>query len=140
MKIFFEILVVWQENDLVFSSNSKKKALQKQHKKAPFSLYTHTDNKIQHDKVSISWPHGKGTQIFYKTIKSCVIIDCQRLMFCLYSLRYTCVFKIHVRTYFKQSVLTDQIHLQQFETLIFHDMATIRLQVYNFGVESFTDG
>ena len=102
MKIFFEILVVWQENDLVFSSNSKKIALQKQHKKAPFSLYTHTDNKIQHDKVSISWPQGKGTQIFYKTIKSCVIIDCRRLMFCLYSLRYTYVFKIHVRTYFKQ--------------------------------------
>ena len=50
------------------------------------------------------------------------------------------MFKIHVRAYFKQSILTDHIHLQQFETLIFHDMATIRLQVYNFGVESFTDG
>ena len=50
------------------------------------------------------------------------------------------MFKLHVRTYFKQSILTDQIHLQQFETLIFHDMATIRPQVYNFGVESFTDG
>ena len=74
MKIFFEILVVWQENDLVFSSNSKKIALQKQHKKAPFSLYTHTDNEIQHDKVSISWQQGKGTQIFYKTIKEFLAI------------------------------------------------------------------
>ena len=27
-----------------------------------------------------------------------------------------------------------------FETLIFNDTATIRLQVYTFGVESFTDG
>ena len=49
------------------------------------------------------------------------------------------MFKIHARTYFKQSILTDQIHLQHFETLIFHDMTTIRLHVYNFGVESFTD-
>ena len=61
-------------------------------------------------------------------------------MFCLYSLRYTYVFKIHVCTYFKQGIWADQIHLQLCETLIFHDTATIRLQVYNFGVESFTDG
>ena len=52
------------------------------------------------------------------------------------------VFKIHVCTYFKQGIWADQIQLQVCETLIFHDTATtyIRLQVYNFGVESFTDG
>ena len=37
---------------------------------------------------------------------------CRRLMFSLYSLRYACVFKIHVRAYFQQSIWTDQIHLQ----------------------------
>ena len=54
------------------------------------------------------------------------------------------VFKIHVRAYFNQQLIvgiyTDQIHLQYFETLIFHDTETIKLQVYNIGVESFTDG
>ena len=61
-------------------------------------------------------------------------------MFRLYCLRYMYVFKIHVCTYFKQGIWADQNHLQSFETLIFHDTATIRLQVYTFGVESFTDG
>ena len=41
---------------------------------------------------------------------------------------------------FKQGIWANQIHLQSFETLIFNDTATIRLQVYTFGVESFTDG
>ena len=50
------------------------------------------------------------------------------------------MFKIHVCTYFKQGIWADQIHLQSFETLIFHDTANIRLQVYNFGMDSFTDG
>ena len=50
------------------------------------------------------------------------------------------VFKIHVCTYFKHVIWADQIHLQSFETLIFHDRAFIRLQVYTFGVKSFTDG
>ena len=48
------------------------------------------------------------------------------------------VFKIHLRAYFNQQlslgIYTDQIHL------IFHDTETIKLQVYNIGVESFTDG
>ena len=39
------------------------------------------------------------------------------------------VFKIHVRAYFNQQfsvgIYTDQIHLQLFETLIFHDSETI---------------
>ena len=77
MKIFFQILCVWQENDLVFSSDFEKIALQKQHKNSPL-LYTYTHKtqmKIQHDKVSISGPQGKGTQIFYKTIKTYVIVD-----------------------------------------------------------------
>ena len=54
------------------------------------------------------------------------------------------VFKIHVRAYFNQQlnvgINTDQINLQLFERLIFHDRETIKLQVYNIGVESFTDG
>ena len=41
---------------------------------------------------------------------------------------------------FKQGIWANQIHLQSYETLIFNDTATIRLQVYTFGVESFTDG
>ena len=77
MKIFFRILFVWQVNDLVFSSEFEKIALQKkqQHENSPL-LYKHTTkNKIQHDKVSISGPQGKGTQIFYKTKQSRVIVD-----------------------------------------------------------------
>ena len=45
------------------------------------------------------------------------------------------MFKIHVCTYFKQGIWADQIHLN-----ISKSLATIRLQVYTFGVESFTDG
>ena len=62
MKIFFQILFVWQKNNSVFS---KRKALQKQHHKtAPF-LHKHTTQiKIQHDNGSISGPRGKGIQIF----------------------------------------------------------------------------
>ena len=69
---------------------------------------------------------------------------CRRLIFCLNSLRYMYVFKIYVRAYFNQQlsvgIYTDQIHLQYFETLIFHNTETIKLQVYNIRVESFTDG
>ena len=58
---------------------------------------------------------------------------CRRLMFCLYSLRYTYVFKIHVRTYFIQGILSGLIrficnNLKRF----FNNTATIILQVYNF--------
>ena len=76
MKIFFQILFVWQENDLVFSSEFEKIALQENNniKIAPFPTHT-TQINIQHDTVSISGPQGKGTQIFYKTIKFCVIVD-----------------------------------------------------------------
>ena len=91
MKIFFQILFVWQENDLVFTCSSEfeiKRVTKKQDQNSPIP-YPHTTRiYIKHDKVSISGPQGKGTQIFYKTIKPCVIVD---LMFCLYSLRYTCV-------------------------------------------------
>ena len=61
----------------MFSSEFEKKNITKNNniKIAP-SLHTHTTQiKIQHDKVSISGPQGEGTQIFYKTIKSCVIVD-----------------------------------------------------------------
>ena len=78
MKIFFQILCVWQENDLVFSSDFEEIALQKNNIKIAPLLYTYTHRtqiKIQHDKVSISGPQGKGTQIFYKTIKTCVFVD-----------------------------------------------------------------
>ena len=77
MKIFVQISCVWQENDLVFSSDFKKTHYKKQHKNSPL-LYTYTHKtqiKIQHDKVSISGPQGKGKKIFYKTIKTCVIAD-----------------------------------------------------------------
>ena len=97
MKIFFQILFVWQENDLVFSYEFEKIALQKQQLKNRPILFTHTHThththtqiKIQHDKVSISGPQGKGTQIFYKSIQSFsdCRFHCRRLMFCLYSLR-----------------------------------------------------
>ena len=69
LKTLFQILFVWQENDLVFSSEFEKKTLQKQHKNTPFSTHT-IQIKIQHDKVSISGPQGKGTQIFYKIMKN----------------------------------------------------------------------
>ena len=36
---------------------------------------------------------------------------------------------------FKQYIWANQIHLQKFETLVFNDT----VQVYTFGVESFTD-
>ena len=35
MKIFFQILFVWEENDLVFSSELEKIALKQQHKNSP---------------------------------------------------------------------------------------------------------
>ena len=35
MKIFFQILFVWEENDLVFSSELEKTALKQQHKSSP---------------------------------------------------------------------------------------------------------
>ena len=71
MKIFFQILFVWQENDLGFSSDFAKNSITKNNiiKNSPLS-YTHTTPiKIRHDKGSISGPRGKGAQIFYETIK-----------------------------------------------------------------------
>ena len=67
LDIFFQILFVLQENDLFLSS---KITLQKhQHKNSPLP-YTHTTQiKIQLDKGSIDEPRGKGTHIFYETIK-----------------------------------------------------------------------
>ena len=47
----------------------------------------------------------------------------------LYNLRYPYVFKIDLCTYFKQGIWADQIHLQSFETLIFHGTATIKLGI-----------
>ena len=68
MKIFFQILFVWQENDLVFSSEFAKKASKTTTTKiAPCPHPTRTE--IQHTKGSINGSHGKGTHIFYKTIK-----------------------------------------------------------------------
>ena len=62
MKVFFPILFVLQENDLVFNSYFAKKVLHKQqHKTAPF-LHKHiTQIKIPHNEGSISGPWGKGT-------------------------------------------------------------------------------
>ena len=78
MKLFFQNLFVWQETDLVFSSEFEKIALQKQQLKNSPLLNTQVCQhilKFKHDKVSISGSQGKGTQVFYKTIKSCVIVD-----------------------------------------------------------------
>ena len=78
MKLFFQNLFVWQENDLVFSSEFEKiTSQQQQHNNSPPSLHTSVSTHIKnkHDKVSISGSQGKGTQIFYKRIKSCVIVD-----------------------------------------------------------------
>ena len=74
MKIFFQILFVWQENDLVFSSEFEKISLKQQYKIAiwpppPPHTHTHTHIKMQHAMGSINGSHGKDTQIFYKTIK-----------------------------------------------------------------------
>ena len=56
--------------------NLKKYHYKKQQHKDNPLLFTHTTQIIiQHDKVSISGPQGKGTQISYKTIKSSVIVD-----------------------------------------------------------------
>ena len=69
MKIFFQILFVWQESDWFLALTSQKKLQKQQIKTAPF-LHRHTTQiKIQHDMGSISGPRGKGTQIFYGTIK-----------------------------------------------------------------------
>ena len=76
MKILFQILFVWQENDLGFSSDFEKIVLQKQQHQNSSLPYTHTISiKIRRDKGSISGPLGKGTQIFYETNKICVIVD-----------------------------------------------------------------
>ena len=45
MKIFFQILFVWEENDLLFSSELEKIALKQQHKNSPLPPpppHTHT--------------------------------------------------------------------------------------------------
>ena len=74
MKIFIQIL--FGKKMMVFSSEFEKSHYKKQQHKIRPLPYTHTtQNKIQHAKVSISGPQGKGTQISYKTIKSCVIVD-----------------------------------------------------------------
>ena len=113
MKIFFQILIVWQENDLVFSSEFEKNSIKDNNIKiAPCLIHTrvrahalshthtHTLTKIQHAKSSMNGSQGKGTHIFYKTINLCDCrFHCRRLMFWLFSLRYTYVLKIHVCTY-----------------------------------------
>ena len=62
MKIFFQILFVWEENDLVFTSELEKTALKQQYKNSPPAPPppTHTHIKIQHAKGSIKWITGKG--------------------------------------------------------------------------------
>ena len=68
MKIFFQILFVWEENDLVFSSELENTTLKQQHKNSP-PPHIHTHIKIQHAKSSINGSQEKGTHIFYETIK-----------------------------------------------------------------------
>ena len=71
------VIVVFPDHThlLFFSSEFEKIALQKNNNiQKPPSVHT-KQFKIQHDKVSISGPQGKGTQIFYKTMKPCVSVD-----------------------------------------------------------------
>ena len=68
-EIFFQILFVWQENDLVFSSVFEKIKLKNNNIKIAPLPPSHRHIKIQHAKGSINKSHGKGTHIFYKTIK-----------------------------------------------------------------------
>ena len=119
MKIFFQIMFVWQEMIWCLALNSKKIAFKTTQKKPPAPppppthTHTHTHIKFQHAKGSINGSQGKGADIFYKTIKLCDCrFHCRRLMFWLYCLRYTYVFRIRVCTYFKQGFWADQIHLQ----------------------------
>ena len=71
MKIFFQILFAWQENDLGFWICLRKngeKHTKKPHPKQPiFPTHNQHHLKFWHDKGSISGPPGKGTQIFYET-------------------------------------------------------------------------
>ena len=60
MEIFFQIMFVWQENDLVFSSDFVNKHYKNNNIKQPHT----TQIKKQHDNGSISGPWGKDTQIF----------------------------------------------------------------------------
>ena len=70
MKIFFQILFVWEENDLVFSSELEKIALKQQHKNSPLPPppppHTHT---LKFSMLRVQGSQGKGTHIFYETIK-----------------------------------------------------------------------
>ena len=69
MKIFFQILFVWEENDLVFSSELEKIALKQQHKNSPLPpppTHTHT---LKFSMLRVQGSQGKGTHIFYETIK-----------------------------------------------------------------------
>ena len=63
MKIFFQILFVWQ-----FSSEFEKNS-NKNNNIEIVPPHTHTHIKIQHAKGSIIGSQGKGTHIFYKAIK-----------------------------------------------------------------------
>ena len=52
MKIFFQILFVWQENDLGFSSDLEKITLQKQkHQNSPLPAHTQHQNKFETIRV-----------------------------------------------------------------------------------------
>ena len=62
-------MFVWQGSDLVFNSEFEKIALKQQHKNSPLAPLPLTHIKIQHTKGSINGSQGKGTHIFYKTIK-----------------------------------------------------------------------
>ena len=64
MKIFFQIMFPWQENDLGFGSDFEKLALQKQHQNSPLPYTNTTPIKNRHDKGSVSGPQGKCTETY----------------------------------------------------------------------------
>ena len=93
------------------NSITKKKKKKQQHKKPP-SLHTHTQHKLKFSMTRFQYL-GHRERVHRSFINNKILCDfrfhCRRLMFCLYSLRYTYVFKMHVRTYFKKSIWTNPI-------------------------------
>ena len=123
IKIFFQILFAWQENDLGLDLPSKKWYYKKTHakkthpKQPTFPTYNQHQLKCGMIRVQYLGHWERVHRSFMKQYNLCDCrYHCRRLNFCLNSLRYMYVFKIYVRAYFNQQlsvgIYTDQIHLQ----------------------------
>ena len=64
--------------------------------------------------ICCRWKYSSKFCLFGNKMIWCLALNSKIdvLLVHVYSLRYTCVFEIHVRTYFKQSIWTNKIHLQ----------------------------